>query len=111
MNIAASPIGQRRFAIENLQAKHGVATFRGAMFSGLFYLTLLTVDLSALGFCFLRSPTFAITRRIVPDVEGDFSRQAKVVHGRSQQHVAARSRSFRSKRFPLLFNECEHFVI
>jgi hypothetical protein len=32
LNIAASPIGQRRFAIENLDAKHGVATFRGATF-------------------------------------------------------------------------------
>jgi hypothetical protein len=32
LNIAASPIGQRRVTIENLDAKHGVAMFQGAMF-------------------------------------------------------------------------------
>jgi hypothetical protein len=32
LNIAESPIGQRRVAIENLDAKRGVATFRPPRF-------------------------------------------------------------------------------
>jgi hypothetical protein len=63
LNITASPIGQRRFAIENLDAKHGVATFRASMFWGLAYLTLLVIGLSGSGFVLRRPPTFAIIGR------------------------------------------------
>ena len=62
-------------------------------------------------FVLRRPPTFAFTRYAVPDVESHFSRQAKVAHGRSQQHVAARALSFCSERFPLLFNERAHFAV
>lgn len=41
----------------------------GAMFGGLFRLCLLAIGLSVQGFCFLRSTTFAIARRAVPDGE------------------------------------------
>jgi hypothetical protein len=58
-----------------------------------------------------RPPTFAITRHAVPDIESHFSRQAKVAHGRSQQHVAARPLSFCSERLPLFFNERANFAV
>lgn len=69
------------------------------------------MDPSVLSFCFLRPPAFAVAGRAVPDVENHLSRQAEVVHGRPQQHVAARPFAFCSERFPLLFNQREHFAI
>ena len=66
---------------------------------------------SGSGFVLRRPPTFAITRYAVPDIESHFPRQAKVVHGRSQQHVAARPLSHCPERFPLFFNERAHFAV
>ena len=62
-------------------------------------------------FVLRRPPTFAITRCAVPDIESHFSRQAEFAHGRSQQHVAARSLPFFSESFPLLFDERAHIAI
>jgi hypothetical protein len=45
-------------------------------------------------FCALWPPTFAITSGVIPDAEGYLSRQAKVIHGRSEKHVATRSFPF-----------------
>lgn len=66
---ARKACGLRRIHDRNLVAKHGVTTFQGAMFGGLFRLCLLAIGLSVQGFCFLRSTTFAIARRAVPDGE------------------------------------------
>jgi hypothetical protein len=62
-------------------------------------------------FCVLRSPTFVVTSRAVPDIESDLSRQAKVTHGRSQQHVTAGPLPFCSEHLSLLFNEGEHLAV
>jgi hypothetical protein len=44
------------FAIENLDAKRGVATFRGPCFEACFYLALFTIGLSAPGFALFGRP-------------------------------------------------------
>ena len=71
----------------------------------------LVMGRSVRGFCLLRSATFAVTRCAVPDGQNHFSGQAEVIHSYLQQFVATRPLAFRSERFPLLFNQREHFSI
>jgi hypothetical protein len=85
--------------------------FEGATFGGPIPPLSSVMGRSVRGFCLLRSTTFPVTRRAVPDGENHFSGQAEVVHSYLQQLVAARPLAFRSERFPFLFYKREHFAI